>query len=71
MIKTVGLLAILLLLYGLAGRADYEIASATAKARDGCCSCPSEDDGMRLRSSATHGRPIPDRALQKIFPKSR
>ena len=36
MIKTVGLLAMLLLLYGLAGRADFEIAEATAKERSTC-----------------------------------
>ncbi|MGB7991544.1 MAG: hypothetical protein WCF44_19235 [Candidatus Methylophosphatis roskildensis] len=47
MIKTVGLLVILVLLYGLAGRADFEIAEATAKERGTCLSCPCEDDGMR------------------------
>ena len=47
MIKTVGLLAMLLLLYGLAGRADFDIAKATAKERGTCLSCPCENDGMR------------------------
>lgn len=54
MIKTVGLLVILVLLYGLAGRADFEIAEATAKERGTCLSCPCENDGMRsmIRSPA-------------------
>ena len=47
MIKTAGLLVLWVLLYGLAGRADFEIAEVTAKERGTCLSCPCENDGMR------------------------
>ncbi len=46
MIKTFALLALLLLLYGLAGRLDFETAAATAQERPSCPPCPCDDRAM-------------------------
>lgn len=46
MIKTLALLALLLLLYGLAGRLDFETAFATAQERASCPPCPCEERAM-------------------------
>ncbi|MBK8335088.1 MAG: hypothetical protein IPL03_00245 [Sterolibacteriaceae bacterium] len=46
MIKTIGILAALLFLYGLAGRADFETAAATAQERASCPPCPCEERAM-------------------------
>lgn len=43
MIKTLALLALLLVLYGLAGRLDFETAVATAQERASCPPCPCEE----------------------------
>lgn len=43
MIKIFALLALLLLLYGLAGRVDFETAAATAQERATCLACPCEE----------------------------
>lgn len=46
MIKTFALLALLLLLYGLAGRVDFETAAATAQERAPCVPCRCDDRAM-------------------------
>ena len=48
MIKTIGLLAALLALWGLAGRVDFETAAATAQERAACPPCPCEERAMPL-----------------------
>lgn len=61
MIKTFELLALLLLLYGLAGRLDLETAAATALERPSCPPCPC--DG--------HVMPSPTRSRLKRFAENR
>ena len=46
MVKTIGLLAALLFLYGLAGRADFETAAATAQERASCPPCRCDERAM-------------------------
>ncbi len=46
MIKTIGLLAALLALWGLAGRIEFETAAATAQERAACPACPCEERAM-------------------------
>ena len=65
MIKTIGLLAALLVLYGLAGRADFETAAATAQERAACPPCPCEERAM---PSPIH---VPEPGSRKRFVENR
>lgn len=62
MIKTFASLALLLLLYGLAGRIDFETAAATAQERPSCPPCPCNGHAMpsptrsRLKRSTENRR---------------
>jgi len=62
MIRTLALLALLLLLYGLAGRLDFDLANATAQERAFCPPCPCEGSAMpsptwsRLKRSSENHR---------------
>lgn len=46
MIKTLALLVLLLVLYGLAGRVDFETAAATARERASCPPCRCDGHAM-------------------------
>lgn len=67
MIKTIGLLAALLFLYGLAGRADFETAAATAQERASCPPCPCDERAM---SSPIHS-PEPGSRKRLVENRSR
>ncbi len=67
MSKTIGILAALLFLYGLAGRADFETAAATAQERASCPPCRCDE---RAIPSPIHV-PEPGRSKRLVENRSR
>lgn len=65
MIKTIGILAALLFLFGWAGRADFETAAATAQERASCPPCACEERATRSPILA------PEPASRKRFVENR